>query len=211
MKYFIVVFIVLTFYGCGVSTDSSKTLQGSTNTDTGNNTGSTGTTTPVETNTSGGTDGALPGSGISQEPAFDTSDGAELDPNACRSAYATAVPLQDSADANSQRETDDSLNGLSLMSLYTQTFVAADSNIIAFYKTLPLGTVLQDVTKKKNVYGANSQFILVYDPAWVSTPNNIVYVQTPKLTNELPGCYRIILDDLNGSAIVPQKVYSYKQ
>ncbi len=209
MRYLVGIFFVLALASCGVITDSSKPLQDSGG-GIGTGGGSTGTTPPTDTNGSGTTDtNTTSGSdtNVTAEALYDTSDGAELDPNACYSGYATAVPLQDSADSNSQRETDDDLNGISLMSLYPQTFDPADSNVIAFYKTLPLGTVLQSATKRKNIYGDNSQFILVYDPTWVNTPENKVYIQTPKLQNKLPSCYRIVINSLDGSSVVPQKVY----
>jgi len=198
---------VLGLSSCGVITDSSKNLQSS-----GGNAGTGTGSTPIDTNSSntgGGSSGNNGGSSNGTTPMFDTSGGAEYDANACKSAYATAVPLQDSA--NTARETDDNANGISIMSLYRQTLVPADSNVIAFYKTIPSGTVLQDVTKRKNIYGDNSQFVIMYDPAWETIQNNTIYVQTPKLSNTLNSCFRVTIDSNNSISLVPKKVYSYKQ
>lgn len=199
--------MLLSLSGCGVNTDSSRDAQ-SSGVGTGSTPINTGGSSNTDTNSSTGNSGSTGGT-TGGEPMFDTSGGAEFDPNACKSAYATAVPLQDSA--NTDRETDDDANGISIMSLYRRTLIPADSNIIAFYKILPTGTVLQDVTKRKNLYGDNSQFIIMYDEAWVSTPDNTMYIQTPKMGNDLESCFRVKINSIDGTTIVPKKVYSYKQ
>jgi hypothetical protein len=60
---------------------------------------------------------------------------------------------------------------------------------------------------RTNVYGDNSRFIVTYDKIWATQNNNMVYVKTPKLTNDLPSCFRLKLDSTDGASVTPVKVY----
>jgi hypothetical protein len=142
---------------------------------------------------------------VIEDPLFDP-DGAEVDLDACRSSYATAVPLQDSNEQN-DREASDDANGLAIMSLYTETGNIEDSNIIVYYKTITNKSGLREQAYRKNLYGDNARFRIEYDIVWVSEPNNVLYVEVPKLTAELKRCFKVTIDSEDGSSIIPTKVY----
>ena len=221
MKYLFCLFFLLSLSACGVETGSGTTAQGSSidttggdsNTSTGGDSnastggdsnsstgGDSNTSTGGDSNTSTGGD-----SGTIEDPVFDIVD-AVYDADACKSAYATAIPLQDHNE-NNDRETSDDVNGLAVMSFYTETGKIENSNVIVFYKTLASGSVVGDTAFRKNMYGDNSQFRIEYDLVWVTEPNNTLYVETPKLDNELKSCFRVTLNSGVGSSILEQKVY----
>jgi hypothetical protein len=196
--------IMFTLLGCGVSTDSSGVATNfvpddgnTTNPDDGN------TTNPDDGNTTDPDDGNTTDP---TDPIFDTVD-ATLDDNACRSSYATAIPLQDH-NSNDDREVNDLTNGISIQSLYNDTTgVSEDTNVIVFYKVLPAGTTLGPVDYRVNLYGDNANFLLTYDKAWIDVPENTVYIQTPKDGNSLPSCFRATLNSATSSSVNLQKVY----
>jgi len=200
---------LLLFSACNVDVESSDGAIPIDNNTSDTNTSDTNTTdtNTTDTNTSGTTSNDT--NRTEADLAYQAPETAEYDPNACYSGYATAVPLQDYNSNESPRESDDVANGISLMSLYQQTLNPNDSLVIAFYKQIPVGIVLEDATSKENVYGDNSQFILMYDPIWKSLENNIVYVQTPALDDALAKCFRITIEETPSGVITPQQVYRY--
>ena len=184
---------MLSFTACGVETDSSDRVQSFLPTD-GNGSvispDSNGSTTP----------GTTPD--IVKDPVFDIVD-AKYDDECCSSANTSANPLQNNA--GDERETFDTFNGMKILSLYNETTDDADSNVVMYYNNLLSGASVKD--SRSNIYGDNSQFIVTYDLVWVTQLNNTVYVKTPKLTNELPSCFRMKLDNSDGNSITPVKVY----
>jgi len=212
MRIFLTLFLIALISGCGVDVSSSSGSNNSqvkdsntsvdTNVSTDNNT--TDSNATVDSNETKDTNTTT------SKLLYEASGDAQYDPNACYSGYATAVPLQDYNSNESPRESDDNANGISLMSLYTQTLNPDDSLVIAFYKKIPTGLSVGDATQRENVYGDNSQFVLMYDPLWKSLQDNVVYVQTPTLGDNLPKCYRITIEDTATNLIVPQQVYRYQ-
>ena len=202
MKFLFGIFVLLNFIGCGVDTDSSGVPASisvpttDTNTTTTTTDTNTTTTTTTDTNTTTTTD--------DKEPVFE-SDGAVYDENACKSSYSTAIPLQDDNE-NDDRESSDDVNGLAVMSYYTETGFTEGSNVIVYFKSVT-GTA-GSTAFRKNGYFDNSQFRIEYDPIWIDEPNNTIYVETPKLDNELKTCYKVIInsDDISNTE---QKVYRY--
>jgi len=206
--YLSILFIVLSLNGCKVSVDSSD-ANVTTPSDANISQDSNNSVAP-DTNSTVDTNSTHNDTNTTQELLYEAPEGSEYDPNACYSGFATAVPLQDYNSNESPRESDDDRNGISLMSLYTQTLNPDDSLVIAFYKNIPEGMVLGDVTQRENVYGDNSQFVLIYDPIWKNLQNNIVYVQTPALEDKLAKCYRIVIEETTTNVIEPKQVYRYK-
>jgi hypothetical protein len=125
------------------------------------------------------------------------------DKEACDSAVVSATPLQDSA--NTAREASDYTNGMKLKSLYRETINEIDSLVTVYYNRLPTGTILLD--DRTIFYGDNSQYYLSYDKIWIEASNNKVYVKTPKQENDKPSCYKLFLNQQEGTSIKPQKVY----
>ena len=214
MKFLWIITLIFVLLGCGVDTSSSQGIGTRTdiNTSTDTNTSidtntSTDTNTSVDTNTSTGTDGGT-GTGtdtgtVVTDPIFDTSNLAEYDVNACRSIYATAIPLQDHNE-NDDRESDDDANGISVQSLYRETGSIVDSNVIVFYKKITAISAVGDVVNRKTIYGDNSNFIVSYDLLWLNEPNNTIYVQTPKNGKDLASCFRATL---SSESVIFEQVY----
>jgi len=202
MKFLISFLILLIFVGCGVDTNSSGQPSSVTIETVPTETNTTQEITTIETNTTVITDDT--DSKEDQDPIFE-SDGAVYDENACKSSWSTANPLQDHNE-NDDRETSDDTNGLAVMSYYTETGYIDGSNVIVYFKQVS-GTV-GSTAFRKNGYFDNSQFRIEYDPIWKDEINNTIYVETPKLDNELKTCYKVIInsDDISNTE---QKVYRY--
>jgi len=213
--YIFFIFFLLLLSGCKVEVNSSdgnftSSVDQNLDTDTNNSydINSSDANNSVDTNTTHNNDSNQ--THTDADLLFDASQGAIYDSNACYSGFATAVPLQDYNSNESPRESDDDTNGISIMSLYTQTLDTSESRVIAFYKKIPNGITLSDVTKRENIYGDNSQFVLMFDPIWKSLETNTVYIQTPTLAQSLPKCYRITIKNIATNLITPQQVYRYK-
>ncbi len=209
MNYLVPLLVMVGFTGCGVDTASSGVpssidivvedvvTSDSNETNTTQDVVVSDTNDTTTTNTDTTTD-------EDREPIFESS-GAVYDENACNSSWATAPILQDNNE-NDDRETSDDANGIAVMSYYTETGYVENSNVIVYYKTITGET--GNLAFRKNGYFDNSQFRIEYDPVWITEPNNTIYVETPKLDNELKTCYKIIInsDDISNTE---QKVYRY--
>ena len=207
---------MVVFVGCGVETDSSGTPT---------------STTPVVVDDNNGTDivddnnvtdvvddnnvtdivdddpVVVPDDGDTEDPesVFDTT-GAVYDANACLNAYATASLLSDHNENDDDASSDD-LNGIAVLSYYTETGNIEDSLVTVYYKKIT--GVAGDPAYRKNGYFDNSNFNIEYDLVWLTEPNNTIYVKTPKLDNELNSCYKIVLNSNIGSSLSETKVFRY--
>ena len=192
MRFLYLVLSLLVISGCGVSTSSSEgdVVQNSTGLPS------------ADTNISDG-NSSTPTTPTTTDPIFEK-ELAVYDKNACSSAYATAIPLQDN-NTNDDRETNDERNGISLQSLLNGE--KEDTTVIAFYKKLPVGTTVGPIEYRENLYGPDGAFLLTYDNVWTKMSDNTIYVQLPKGTGKLPSCYRAKLDSEKGSSISFTKVY----
>jgi len=216
MRTLILFFLAIIVLGCKVevnSSDGNTTFSNEQNL-TENNTTidnniTTDLNTSIDTNTTNTTTEDNQTS-TNSDLLFQAPQDALYDKDACYSGVGDTVLLQDYNSNESPRESDDDSNGISIMSLYTQTLNPNDSRVIAFYQKIPDGITLSDVTKRENVYGDNSQFVLMFDPIWKNLTTNTVYVQTPALDGNLPKCYRIIIKNIDTGLLTPQQVYRYK-
>jgi len=194
MKFCCLFSFLFVLAGCGVHTSSS---QGDI----------THNTTASSSDTNVSSDANISDSNSSTptitDPIFEK-ELAKYDKNACSSAYATAVPLQDN-NTNDDRETNDERNGISLQSLLNGT--KKETTVIAFYKKLPVGITVGPIEYRENLYGPNGAFLLTYDKVWAKVSENTIYVQLPKGTNKLPSCYRATLNSETSSSISFIKVY----
>ena len=193
MKFCCLFSIFFVLAGCGVQTSSS---QGEVIQNTTSSSSDTNVSTDANISDNNSTQAIT-------DPIFDK-ELAQYDENACSSAYATAVPLQDN-NTNDDRETDDANNGISIQSLLNGT--KEETTVIAFYKKLPVGTTVGPLEYRENLYGPNGAFLLTYDKVWARVSENTIYVQLPKGANSLPSCYRATLNSETASSISFIKVY----
>lgn len=208
---FFVFLLMLGLCSCGVTTSSSDVVVKTTEPVVDTPDPDVNTTVPDVNSTVPDINTTIPDNNdtvdqVIEDPVFDPSGGAEVDLDACKSSYATAVPLQDHNE-NDDRESSDDDNGLAVMSFYTETGIVENSNVIAFYKTITQKSLLKETAFRENLYGDNSRFRVEYDLVWTSEPNNIIYIQVPKMERQLKSCFRMTINSQNGASIVPQKVY----
>lgn len=188
------------FVGCGVDSSSSQSRADAT-TDT-NSSGDVNAS--ADANSSGDTNASTDGNAtVVTNPIFDTTEDAQYDADACNSGKVNALPIQDTS--KSATETFDKSNGIAVKSFLRETGVPAESAVNLYYNRLPTGTVLEGNTT--TFYGINSLYYVSYDLVWTTVTDNRVYVKIPPQNGTKPECFRIVLDQEQGTSIQAQKVY----
>jgi len=140
---------------------------------------------------------------------FDTVNAIE-DPNACNpNTYSFARDASYGGDENGANGADSTIidgQGLVIRSEYlSQDYIT--TWVTLFHKSFPTteNLNLQGVTS----YKMENVFYISYDLAWadksISDIDNRVYIQSDK--GEKPACYRLDLNNIDGSKLNAQKVY----
>lgn len=212
LNYLLATLTAILLSGCGTSTNSSADIvidstDGSSSiyVDDGNMSDDSNTSGDSNTSDDPGSGGGTitPPDDPNYEPVFDPADSAVFDTQSCDSSLFSATPLQDSA--LSAREEVDELNGMTVKSLYPETFNELESLVTIYYNKFPADQVLQD--ERTVFYGDNSQYYIAYDLEWLNVANNSIYIQIPQLDAERPSCYKITLDKEQGTSVSALKVY----
>ena len=130
------------------------------------------------------------------------SSGAILDDQACRATHGYSELKSNGFFTN---KVDDYTNGLSIKSeyYYDSTANLADSEVKLFYPDLT------EAKRGENIVVFQDNYFFVFDLAWVSNANRVIYIMTPEEENGLNSCYRFELDSEVANSIKSTKVYSY--
>ncbi len=197
MKNFVLVFfLIISFSGCGVETDSSSK--------TTNTTGTGGTSDNNDTNDNNTSDnnngtGSIPTiTPTGSNSGFDTQD-ALFDKNACSLATGYHAIADSSFDPVS---TADIENGVEINSAYPYTADLEATKVALFYPTFTKSLIGQFV----NVY-ATEYYRFAFDKAWLENGDNTIYVRPPKGKALYYGCYRFELNSLDAGTITSTKVF----
>ncbi len=191
-------FLIISFSGCGVETDSSSK--------TTNTTGTGGTLDNNDTNDSNTSDsdnnngtGSIPTiTPTGSNSGFDTQD-ALFDKNACTLDATYNVISDSSFDPLSTANIE---NGIEINSAYPYTADLDATKVALFYPTLTKSLVGQFV----NVY-ATEYYRFAFDKAWLGNGDNTIYVRPPKGKALYYGCYRFELNSLDAGTITSTKVF----
>ena len=226
LKFLASVFILLSFTSCGVDTSSSTQtakVEESTGTDTGtdalmppplvelNPIADANSTVPDDGTIDPG-DGTIdPGDGTdvptndaNQEDSIFDITGAIEDKFACKlgdinDGFTNNIIKDDSYDYLGEIDVED---GLGITSRYAFNSDASKTEVALYYYDLLLPRAM-------NVESiAEEKYTVTIDTAWAQNDNNVLYIRTPKDTNDLFACYRYDLSsiDIDGNVQVT-KVY----
>lgn len=138
-------------------------------------------------------------------PVLDSVD-AVVDVNACQVGESFASSIRDFSD-NNDAQVSDTVNGVAIQSLYTETGNVDNSTVIALYPKLSETSKLNMSLDNVNVYGDNAQFVLSFNEVWFKEPKATFYVITPKKNSGLFACFRLIVKKDENSTLSFQKVY----
>ena len=128
---------------------------------------------------------------------FDTTD-AVYDSQACKISAVYHILKDNSFDPEGR---EDTVSKLIIKSLYS---IQSDPNKSEVYLYHP------DLTQAaKNTYSViyEDDYKISFDQAWVDNANNIVYIRTPKNSDDKYQCFKYILNDTDASKINGIKVY----
>jgi hypothetical protein len=205
--------LLLSFFGCGVSTSSSPDIISNSDIVSDDNSSNSDVNTTIDdvnTTVDGNvTDGS--GDGLNNIPTisdlfdnngiesdFDTTS-ATSDSVACELNGDYTIAFKDSS--FDPLATENIANGLELGSMLNYNTLTEQTEVAIFAPKLTQSLV----GKRINVYGTG--YWLGFDMAWVSNANKTVYIRTPKDKNGYYGCYRYVLNSSDSKAIVGTKVY----
>lgn len=196
MSVLLSIFLILVS-GCGVETDSSKSVI------TDSTVGTDTNATDANTTDANATDTNSTGSGgviviDSSTEGFDKSD-AGFDSLACTVDDVYSAISDTSLDPLSSI---DPVNGIEINSDLRFTSDAAGTTIAIFYPDLTQSLTGQFV----NVF-TDQDYRFAFDKAWLSNTNKTVYIRTPGVDGGVFSCYRFVLTSLDAGAITSTKVY----